>query len=149
MLSSNSLPSERSALIAAKSGAASSTPLISQYFDASKGTFRKFLATFLTGDMAAEDIDCTIVKASASDGTGKATLKASTTLASHATDNDHKSIRINLAASDIDAAKPFIALQIITGNTAGGDCGMMLEGFDARSQRLEDLNDADLVETVN
>lgn len=149
MIQSNSLPSERSALIAGKSGTATSTALVSQYFDCSDGDFRRFLATFLTGDMAAETIDCAIVKASDSSGTGVAVLKGATQLAAHATNNDHKSIRINLAASDIDAAKPFIAVRIVTGSTTGGDCGMTLEGFDLRSQRLEDLNDSDLVETVN
>lgn len=144
----NTQMGERNAVLAHAAGTASSTPLATGYHD-TRGNFRCWQAVFALGDMAAETIDCRIVKATDSGGSNKEVLKAATQLAAHATNNDDKSIVISLDAEDVDEAKPFIAAEVLTGDTTGGPVGMVLLGGNPRHGPVTDFDAASVAEIVN
>lgn len=105
--------------------ATSAAPLVTTYVDTRK-TGHRFTLIAILGDMASETIDVAIFKASDSSGTGAASLKAATQLAASATANDNKAVIVEIEASEIDLAKPFIAGRCVTGSTVGGVVGLVL-----------------------
>lgn len=121
----NAMISEVVSLLEHKVGTATSTPLVTTYVDTRK-TGHRFTAIALLGDMANETIDVAIFKASDSSGTGAVSLKAATQLAGGVTSNDNQAVIVEIDSSEIDLAKPFIAVQCTTGGATGGVVGLVL-----------------------
>ena len=121
-------PAERQAVLAAKAGTASSTPLVTSYVSAANA--QKLLAVAVLGDMASETIDVAIYQATDASGTSAKSAKAATQLSAHASNNDNKVILIQLdpADLDLDYGFTFVAVRCVTGNTVGGAVGLVLLG---------------------
>lgn len=128
MISHVSKISEQLALVDFKTGTASSTPLKSGGVKIGP-KWMKMLALINLGDMAAEDITVSVVKASDAALTTPTVVKTpittgqSYTLAGSASGNDNKNILIDIDESDIDKnddTKPYYGIQVSTSDTVGG-----------------------------
>ncbi len=148
--SQNSVPSERFEVVALGQGTASSTPLDTSVFYKLGDKNRRLVAIFILGNMANETIDCILLKASTTTGTGAASLKTSTQLAASATVNDKKIVIINLESSELlaDTAKQFVGARITTGAGTGGICSIIILAFDGR-QAMDAEEIAAVLETIN
>lgn len=147
----NSQLGERWAVIASKAGTATSTPLVTNYVDTASANWRRFIGIAVLGIITdAETLDFSFVKASDSSGTGKATLKAATQRAAHATANDNKVIIISLDMKDIlaDETKTFIGLNCVTSSTGGGIVGLTLLASDGRHGPVSEFDYVNVVEIV-
>ena len=145
-MSNTQLP-ESVAVLAAKAGTASNTPLETSYvsianFDALMGA----LVTVAPTD--AETLDFAIYQATDSSGTSAKILKAATQRAAHATNNDAKVIVVGARKEELDMANSFthVAVRCTTSGATGGVVGMFLLGGDARYEPVAGYDNAAVVE---
>lgn len=83
--------------------------------------FRRVMAVFATGDMAAETIDCLLQSDTVSTfDDSAATVKAATQLSASATANDGKQIIIEVNAEDLPDGDQYLRAKMVTGNSSGG-----------------------------
>lgn len=138
--------SEELSVLATALGTGSSTPLATAHIKFDKCRRMQLIARF--GDMAAEAIDVGIYGSSDASGTGAALIKSITQLASHASNNDNKTVTIDLAQMEVLEAKPFISGRITTGGATGGTCAMVLLGGNLRESPPESIDEAGVVQIV-
>jgi hypothetical protein len=122
---------EELAMMAHTVGTASSTPLVTSYVSA-KNFGRAFLIARL-GDMANETIDVAFYQGQGGSTNAKS-LKAATQLAASASANDNGVVIIGVDLNDLDVTNGYthIAGRIVTGNTTGGTCTIIVLGGDCR-----------------
>jgi len=114
---------------------------VSDAIDMSK--YRRVMAIFSLGDMAAETIDARLESDSASDfGTSKETAVAATQLAAHATNNDNNQIILELSGDDLTDGDQYVRGRMITGGGTGGPASCVILGEPRYS------NEADLASVV-
>ncbi len=86
--------------------------------------FSKVMVTFLTGNMAAEDVTCRVVTCDSA-GNNAAALKTATTLAGHATNNDNKQIIIEIDCDELAEGGTNANRYIKGGAVSAGSGGAM------------------------
>lgn len=122
---------ENNAVLTRTTGAATSTPLVTSYVTA-KNVGEVTLIACL-GDMANETIDIALYQGQGGSTNAKA-LKAATQLAASASANDSGIVIITARTDELDVDGGFthVAGRIVTGNTTGGTCTMLVVGSDLR-----------------
>lgn len=132
--------SEQLALVDFKTGTASSTALKSGGVKIGP-KWMKLLALVNLGDMAAENITISVIKASDAALTTPTVVKTpittgqAYTLASHASNNDNKNILIDIDEQDVDEnddTLPFYGIQVSTSDTTGGVVKIFILGADEK-----------------
>lgn len=139
-------PAETNAVLIAKAGTASSTPLVTSYVAVTNAP--KIWLVAVLGDMAAETIDVALYQATDTSGTSAKSLKAATQLAAHASNNDNKVIVIGVDAAELDLANGFVTVagRCVTGGATGGAVGLVVLGSSLRYGPASLVDSSDVVE---
>lgn len=124
-------PSERAAVIATiDPQTVVNSELFSDVIDCK--LWHEVMGVALLGNVAAETIDFRVCTCD-SDGSNPTTLKASTQLAAHASNNDNKQLVLNVLSSALLATnKRYVKFGLVTGGASGGPACVVALGMKPR-----------------
>lgn len=148
MIAASALPSEHVGVVATVDPkTVVNVAQLTDVVDLSK--WHSVIFIFLTGDMAAETIDCSIQYCDADGVTNVGTLKAATQLAASATANDNAQVILECNASDlmqISETKRYVRGRMITGGVAGGPAAVIALGYGPKTGVAGDNDLASVLE---